>query len=253
MAVIHRSVQKMKIPLPITLSAWCFLCLSSLGEEPAKEFEYHLEPIYPFDHEGYDQAVFRSLIDDRKPAFWMLVKPSFSPEYGLLAVAPPIRNGDPDPFGGPAGVTGYNWYIEAAVAEEQIYRHKELGGGRLEMDIKVTDKVERHRVEIPASLADAIGRAWDHVLRQTRYHEDANTGLDGVIVQFGSGYRTGEVWSPEKGTPALLSELGHLLFEMVTATEDEKRELEKKCETQARKIIEEASAPKQGDAVADQE
>ena len=46
----------------------------------------HLEPIPALDANNYNQAVFSSLIQDVQPQLWMIVKPSFSPEYGLLLV-----------------------------------------------------------------------------------------------------------------------------------------------------------------------
>lgn len=68
-------------------------------------------------------------------------------------------------------------------------------------------KLPVNRLEAPINpeIALVLERAWDAMLSRVRYPEKVVHGVDGEFYHFanfelGVGYRTGKVWSPDKGT-----------------------------------------------------
>ncbi len=235
---------------PSNLLALLVFIFFAMGQQTTEAEDPHLTPIFPFDPDGYDQAVFQSLVGDRNPSLWMIARPSFDVEYAVLVFAVPIQNGEPDPFGGGGrGVTGYDWVIEAAEVTRKIYQHKDIGDGSLVLDIKVTKDISRLRAGIPKDLGEQIRSAWNSVLNETRYISDnRNSGLDGITVQFGTQSKAGETWSPESGAPGLLFQLGQSLIELVSAQKNDRERQIQACSTLADKIVATRPKPEQGGA-----
>lgn len=195
----------------------------------------HLEPIPAYDPNGYDQAVYRSLLGVEASDAWMIGKPSFSPEYAVILRH--SRKVD-DPFD--VKIESQRWVLEYVEAKKQIWQWKELDGGRLvegrrsfegkdlELHIRVTEDLNKWSVEITPEMAEAILSAWEAVVERTRYSDDSYRGMDGITYQFYCRYGLfGEIWTPSTGVPRMLTELGHELCALVKAdTRDRKTHIE---------------------------
>ena len=82
-------------------------------------------------------------------------------------------------------------------------------------------------VPIDVDFAIAVQRAWATMLLKSRYPEKAFRGLDGWEVEFsvwvaGAGDIYGFAWSPEKGLPKELMDLGVSLGDYCKAPESER-------------------------------
>ncbi|CAN5687858.1 hypothetical protein BH11VER1_BH11VER1_33630 [soil metagenome] len=195
----------------------------------------HLEPISPYDPSGYDQAVFRSLIGEDLGQLWMVVKPSFSPEYAIVLRQKVKLKPTTDPFA--AEIESEKWTIEFVEAKKQIWRSEYLDRGRLQLDINVTHDVVRHHAEVPDVFAKTIAETWESVLKQTRYPIDAVSGFDGVTYQFYSKYGFyGETWTPSTGVPLMMTELGLKLGEIAKASDKQRAQLISESQEIAKKI-----------------
>ncbi len=183
-----------------------------------------LEPIPAYDPDGYDQAVYRSLLGAEDADAWMIGKPSFSPEYAVILRHFNITD---DPFD--RKMESQRWVLEYVEAKKQIWRWKDLEGGRMELDIEVTRDLNEKSVEVAPEFAAAILSAWESVLRKTRYPEVDYRGLDGATYQFYSRYGLfGEIWTPSTGLPRMITDLGHELCAVAKADEkDRKKHTEK--------------------------
>ena len=70
---------------------------------------------------------------------------------------------------------------------------------------QINSIINRSEAPIETEVAIKLEEAWDTMLLHTHYHTETGRGLDGVNYHFANfvkeyGYRTGKVWSPEKGT-----------------------------------------------------
>ncbi|MBB5353472.1 hypothetical protein HNR46_003733 [Haloferula luteola] len=181
----------------------------------------HLEPLPAYDPDGYDQAVFRSLIGDDPGELWMIGKPSFCPEYAVIIRHEVVYAKSDDPFD--RRIESEKWIVERAEAKKQIWQWKELEEGRSVLDIKVTKDVVRSRAEITKEFASQMFSAWQSVLQRTRYPDEDYRGLDGATFQFYCHYNLfGEVWTPQTGLPRMLTDLGFQLAEVATATDEDR-------------------------------
>jgi hypothetical protein len=182
----------------------------------------HLEPIPPFDSDGYDEAVFHALIGGGSPQLWMICQPSFLPEYAVILRSEPF-NLKADHLASPD--EPQKWILEIATASKPIWHWKEYPPGHtgaVELDLQRDVPVERKRLEIPEPAAKAFTRAWDAVLRLTRYPDADYRGADGVTYQFYSHYNHfGEIWTPQTGLPADLTALAHRLIKLVDSSPKE--------------------------------
>lgn len=204
-----------------------FSAETPVSEQPSNPD--HLEPIPPYEFDGYSQAVFQSLVENNESVeAWMIVMPSFSPEYAVI-LRHLMKFSEPDdPFD--RKLESERWVVESVEARKQIWRWKEIEGGGMKLDIKVTKELNRKRAEVTGEFAAAILSAWESVLRETRYPEMDHHGLDGTTYQF---YRDhglfGEIWSPTTGPPRVLAELGHELGEVAQAAEGNRGKHMEKC------------------------
>jgi len=202
----------------------------------------NLEPIPAYDSTGYNQAVFRSLLGEEPGELWMVGKPSFSPEYAVI-LRHEVKYSDH-----PADehVKADKWVIEFAGAKKQIWRWKDLGGGRMKVDIQITKEVTRNRAEVTREFAQTICKAWEAVLKQTRYSDADYHGHDGETYQFCYFNLFGEVWTPQDGIPKMITELGHMLGDLAKADHEAREDLVTECVTLAKKITIKAGKLKQG-------
>ena len=195
----------------------------------------HLEPIPAYDPDGYDQAVFQSLIGEDAAELWMVGKASFSPEYAVI-IRRELTFAKSDDISN-RKIESEKWIVEYVEAKKQIWQMKDIGGGRSMLDIRVTKDVMRHRAEVSEEFSALMVGAWRSVLRKTRYAETDYQGLDGATFQFYCHYHFfGEIWSPDSGLPNLLTELGHKLADVAKAEVQERPELVAECTILAKKI-----------------
>jgi hypothetical protein len=204
----------------------------------------HLEPVPAYAPDGYDQAVFRSLIGDDPGELWMVGKPSFSPEYAIIIRHEIKYRKSDDPF--EHKIQSEKWIVEHTEAKKQIWKMKKVGGDRLVsgfhvtysvMDIHVTKDVIRHRAEVTEEFSSLMFDAWNSVLRKTRYTDIDYRGLDGSTFQFYChGNLFGEIWSPESGLPSMLTELGRKLAEVARAEAKDRSKLLAECVGLAKNI-----------------
>jgi hypothetical protein len=215
----------------------------------------HLVPIPAYEPDGYDQAVFHALIGGGLPELWMVCEPSFSPEYALI-----LRSEALDPkAANRRGGEKRKWILEVATATKQIWHKKEDRPGVLELDLLRDVPVDRKRIEIDEPLAKALKAAWDAVLRLTRYPDEDQTPLGGVMYQFYAHYnRFGQTWTPtardraillwrflypgppETGLPADIVALGERLMNVVDRSPVERQSILVKC-GEAAKHLEDAA------------
>lgn len=172
----------------------------------------HLEPIPAYDPDGYNQAVFESLIGQRRPELWMIVKPSFSPEFAVLLFCHEESGTSSEPT--------KKWEVEVVGPKAQIWRWKEVDERTSVLDIHATDDLTVKTAPISAELAAKISAAWRAALLQTRYPKQDQSGVDGVTYEFYCDYNLfGQTWSPEGGVPFLLTELGSALVRIANQKE----------------------------------
>ncbi len=238
----------MKVSQSLLSSAAALLAVTAQAEPPgfdpfavdvnrleAPSNPNHLEPMPAYDPDGYDQAVFRSLVGDDLGELWMIVKPSFNPEYAVIVRHEIEYAKSDDPFD--RRIESEKWVVERAEAKKQIWQWKDIGGGRSVLDIKVTKDVIRSRVEITKEFASQMFSAWQSVLRSTRYPDEDYRGLDGATFQFYCHHNLfGEVWTPRTGLPRMLTDLGFQLAEVATATDEGRPDSIAKCVEIAKKI-----------------
>lgn len=203
----------------------------------------HLEPIPAYDPDGYDQAVFRSLIGEDPGELWMVGKASFSPEYAVIIRHEITYAKSDDPFD--RKIESEKWIVEYAEAKKQIWRWKEIGGGRSVLDIKVTKDVVRHRAEVSKEFSTTMFDAWHSVLRKTRYPDTDYRGLDGATFQFYCHNLFGEIWTPNSGLPSMLTDLGQKLAEVAKAEAHNRSKLVAECTVLAKRIKSETQKPEQ--------
>lgn len=176
----------------------------------------HLEPIAAYDPDGYDQAVFNALIGKQRPVLWMVCKPRFRPEYAVILRTEPLNPTAQSPS---LWDQTRKWTLEVATATQPIWHWKDYSldyHGPLELDLRRNVKVDRKMLEIDRSFAQEIGKAWEGVIRKTRYAEKRWRGFDGVTYQFYYDYGYfGETWSPDTGVPAALVDLAEHLKNVV--------------------------------------
>lgn len=115
-----------------------------------------------------------------------------------------------------------------------------------EAQLKVLPKLqlETRRTEAPIELETArmLDRLWRLIIPQARFPENAQIGLDGEDVHFASpskgGYRTAQVWSPSKGTPAYeLVEIARTLRKYPQLREGEREGASKSLTKMARWLL----------------
>lgn len=176
----------------------------------------HLEPLPAYDPDGYNQAVFQSLIGDDPGELWMVAMPSFGPEYAVVLRHVVTYSNPEKPSA--RTITSEEWIIERVEAKKQIWRWKEIDGGRMELDIHATKDVIRQHSVVSKEFASQMFSAWESVLRRTRYTDQDYRALDGVIFQFYCHHNFfGEVWTPRTGIPSMLTELGLRLADVAKA------------------------------------
>ena len=204
----------------------------------------HLEPIAPYDslETGYHQAVFTSLVGKYWTSLWMIERPSFLEEYAVV-----LRYDDeydPNgtrPTGKPQAKRG-QWYVERVAPREKIWRWKAIDDVHLELDIKPTEDVERHRAYLTEDFAKTLREAWLTTLQLTRYAENRLKGLDGTTLEFCYDGLFGQTWSPQTGLPAMLTDLGRKLSSIALSEEKNRAWLLAEADSLARKIAKEAEA-----------
>lgn len=179
----------------------------------------HLEPIrrdVNVSLSGYDQLVFRTLVREPEPVAWMIVKPSFFPEYAVILSINAPDSAEP------------YYQLQHAVVREKIWSYKKVDKKTLELDLKSDVGVDRQAARLSAEAADQLIGAWSAVLKKTRPADRDKrwAGLDGVTYEFYvSGDLNGKTWSPKSGVQKLMVDCGELLIEYVKAEDKARDEL----------------------------
>lgn len=181
-------------------------------EDPSLE-EYHLEPIAPYDPDGYNQEVLQTLIGDSLGELWMVAKPSFNPEYAVIIRHERDAENIVDYM--EKRFTVDRWLLQFRKVERQIWANR----GK---PATTTD----FQVEIDVAFASRIKDVWAKVLEETKYEGAVGPTIDGVCYQFYCGPALfGEVWTPPGGIPRRLADLGDKLGELARSPADQRRAL----------------------------
>lgn len=206
----------------------------------------HLEPLRGYDPDGYSQAVFESLIGYDLGELWMVSLPSFRPESAVV-LRHVVTYSDPTKPSSRT-ITSEEWVIERVQVEKQIWRWKELEGGRMQLDIEATKDVIRQRATVSKEFALQMVAVWESVLRRTRYKDQDSGVLDGVTYQFYCRHNFfGEVANPRAGLPKMLTELGLRLADLAKADNKVHPKLTAECIDLAEKITSEVQKLEEAD------
>ncbi|HXC16577.1 MAG TPA: hypothetical protein VNV60_03965 [Holophagaceae bacterium] len=168
---------------------------------------------------------------------WMIVKPSFGPEYAI----------ELDRIGKSEDELGQQSFkIRWRQAKANIWftSMRLAGPNRLAFRPPTHIKTTGKGADLPADAAQEIVRAWLHMLKETRYPSDSEfaSGMDGTDYEFYAwdlSHREpmkGHIWSPESGPTAMLVQLGESLITYVKAAPADRPELLAKCINEARAI-----------------
>lgn len=186
-----------------------FLLASNLSGQAPQAFD-RLEPVPAYDRLGYSQTVFQVLVREQMPELWMIVKPSFSPEYAV--------------------VLGRVWSEEIprkliryelrwVRAKKPIWHQERIGNTNSFRVAPLKDPgIEERTVEFPPEATSQISKAWSRIIRESRYPSSLHAGVDGVTYEFYAHYNLfGTTWGPQSGAPAMMVELGEALIDYVQA------------------------------------
>lgn len=196
------------------------LALSSIvvaGDRPN-----HLVPIDAYDlyGKGYAELVFRTLVKDRYPKIWMIVRPSFGREYAVI-----LKRVEPKDS------SSIYYELEYARAEKKIWYRKDIGDGTKILDLRKDVDVERHVIRLQDNVAKNLVESWEAVLRKTRYAENDVLRIDGVGYEFYARSNHsfldlfGQTWSPKSGIPKMMVDCGDLLIEIVKSSASDRESL----------------------------
>ena len=175
-----------------------------------------LTPLAPFGADspgGYDTVVFETLIGHNYTDGWMLVKPSFRPEYAVLI------NRKLDNVKAGTTVDVIPFQAEVVTVKDMIWNFIQVSPTKWSLAIRKEVPVERTRVNLSNADAESFLDAWFSGLRCVRYQDDSSQGNDGVTIDFHSKERYGSTWSPNDGVALLMMNSGHCLKRYVTSTE----------------------------------
>ena len=194
-----------------TLVPRCFsllvgLMLAVRSTAASLAFTSVLTPLPPFDSEDpedYNAVVFRTLIGNKYTDGWMVVKPSFFPEYAVvinrnLTNAKAGMSLDAIPF-----------QAELVTVKTMIWNYDRTAGGSWTLAPRKDQKVERARVDLSTADAASFLDGWFTGLGGVRYRDELSLGNDGVTFDFHAKDRYGSTWSPEDG-PAIIQRGKHV-------------------------------------------
>lgn len=229
---------------PLLLVLGIFAQTSAIQAEPN-----HLEPIWPYDSNGYHQLVHDLLIPKNPPVLWMITFPSFRVEYSVM-----LRK-ESDQESAPAAVSAtsqYKWTLEVARAIQPIWHWKKNPSGDKNseiLDLRRDVKIDRREVQIDPVLAGQIQNLWTQVLKQTRYDQSPGNeiGVDGETYQFHVFPKYyGETWSPkEDSLPGRFVNLAEHLKRIVEAKPDERKTLLRECDSMVKTLSAEVVSKKE--------
>jgi len=188
----------------------------------------HLEPVF---ESAYSTASRVLLIGDMPSELWMLVLPSFTPEWAVILRREYELFPGEDPNARDAKVKREFWIVEYVQAEKKIYQNKEyylertsLVEGNL-LEIRKDGEVNRKKAEVSESLADEVISVWERVIKHTRYPAKMVIPVDGVTFRFYSEpFLYGETISPVFGIPAVLASIGTKMRDLTTSDTVEESE-----------------------------
>jgi hypothetical protein len=180
---VHHIFTRVRI---VVLSLVCSTLLPSAEERS-------LEPLFAFARpDDYVTAVHEILVG-KGEYYWMIVLPSFRPEYAVLLKS---RPGASDP-------KRFDAFLEVAQAESKIDDEaRDLrDGGRLRREIRIARK------------SKTISEADQHMLavvsfavhRKTRMPATPNRGVDGTTYLFCFDTYSGQAWEPTGETRQLVN------------------------------------------------
>lgn len=175
-----------------------------------------LTPLVPFGVNspgGYDAVVFETLIGHSYTDGWMLVKPSFRPEYAVLI------NRKLDNVKAGTTLDAIPFQAEVVTVKAMIWNYDQVSPAKWNLVIRKDVPVERTRVDLSNAEAESFLDAWFAGLRGVRYQDDSSPGNDGVIFDFHSKDRYGSTWSPNDGAALLMINSGDCLKRYVTSAE----------------------------------
>jgi len=219
------------------ISVFCFLFLL-IADTYANQ--NHLTPITAYNDDGYDQAVFKSLIGNVDAEMWMIVRPSFSAEYAIILYHEVEYKKKDGEIPSSPKITKEEWVLEKVEAKDKIFAWKDIGNRKSVLDIHPTKDLIKKKAIIKRGELDLVSKAWKAAIRGTRYPDSVHPGLDGTTYQFYSKYDLfGETWSPNDGIPKKLVESGRLLEHLLSVEKEKRTSLIVKLNNIAQEILSE--------------
>ena len=178
-----------------------------------------------------------ALISKPEPSLWMMVRPSFDPDYSveLVRVA-----------SGPNGAPDTGFMVRWHQAKENIWfaSMRPVDDHRLGFRPPAHIQTISQEAPLPTEVAHEVIAAWIHMLQETRYPKDSEfaAGMDGTDYEFyvwdpiHHQPMVGHVWSPEEGPTRMLVDLGEHLIAFTKAPENDRPALLKCCLDEAKSL-----------------
>jgi hypothetical protein len=171
---------------------------------------FHLEPLWPFSPGNYDQIVFQDLILQDRPILCMIVKPSFTPEYGFCLAQEPIECDEIS--------VNSHYTIYVNEAREMIWGFRRINKYTSSISPKRKVKLSSYSKQIPNDIAELLITIWSRALENVRYCDEYK-GMDGVYYIFRFGRkRFGQTWGPGSGEAQILVNLSEAIIKAIKST-----------------------------------
>lgn len=167
----------------------CIACVSKLGGADGA-----LEPLSAFTRgEEYFRATRDALVGPSEYC-WMIVLPSFSPEYAVLLKSRPAESAS----------KRFQLFFEVVRAQKPIFGWEDLGGGRSRACYDRMAGVTRVAKDIGQQDADLLAEVSFAAFQRMRVPKAPRIGLDGTTYLFCFDRYSGKAWSPDAGDAAAL-------------------------------------------------
>ena len=190
------------------------------GEQPN-----HLVPVTPRS-DTYIKLVEEKLLVTPADYGRMIFRPSFSGEFAVSVYGDNYTESYPrEPL---------VFHITLTKAKDSIWYSMPENNGQKKQESTAIIRID---IIIDKTLAVAIQRAWATMLLKTRYPLKAYAGCDGYEAEFSVFVRCigdlyGEIWSPDRGLPKEMVELGLALKDFCETPSDQRPAKQQKIMSQ---------------------
>lgn len=187
--------------------------------------------------ETWRRTTHEALISKPEPSLWMMVRPSFAPDYSIeLVRVDGGSHGAPD--------TGFRVCWRQAKVNIWFASMRPADDHRLAFRPPAHIQTIRREALLPPEAAHEVIAAWTHMLQETRYPKDSEfaAGMDGTDYEFyvwdpiHHQPMDGHVWSPDEGPTRKLVDLAEHLIAYTKAPEKDRPALLAICVEEAKTI-----------------